>query len=282
MLDQIFGLGHHVPIWQVARATSAFPTFFKPIIIDGLAFIDGTIGMSNPCVEIYEEVKRMNDNKASSITLSLGSGKSSLPWNLESRYSKLSSHINLARNWGSQSDRTHEEMLSKPGYFRLNVEEGLGQIKLDEWRTAGYKYGLVDRPFRGKPTEGRSSFPTIAKNKSKIRTGFQQKDLTKESIRRHTREYLEREDVQSMVNELARILVEQRRNRVRSDPHRWEEFCFETWYKCRVPGCLKAEEEHDSRGALQRHLLDEHRSRFSKRDKGVLNAALDQSRIRVV
>ena len=282
ILDPELGLAHHGPIWQVARATSATPTFFKPMIIDGFVDIVSGIGTINPCVEIYEEVKRMNGNKASSITLSLGSGKGgSLSWDRKTRYPKLSHHINAARKLDSQSELTHETMLSKPGYFRLNVEEGLGQMKLDEWRTGGYIYGLVDRLVRGKPTEGRSSFPTIAISKSHIRTWFQQKDLTELSIRRHTQEYLEREDVRSMVHEIARILVERRRNRVRSDLDRWEKFCSETWYICRVSGCPSSGKEYGSHGTLQRHLLHKHRDIFSERDMGLLNDALDQGQIRV-
>ena len=47
----------------------------------------------------------------------------------------------MVSKWASDSEETHEQMLAKDqagfDYFRLNVEEGLDLMKLDELRTRG-------------------------------------------------------------------------------------------------------------------------------------------------
>ena len=144
-LDRNPALAHDIPIWQVARATSAAPTYFKPAVIDGLEYLDGGFGANNPCTEIYQEVRKMNNNyeKSTSIIVSVGTGKN----NKASRFSgtglsRYWNYLNFARKWASDSEKTHDDMIQKvdsctdkPEYFRLNVEEGLDKMKLDDWQS---------------------------------------------------------------------------------------------------------------------------------------------------
>jgi predicted acylesterase/phospholipase RssA len=37
-----------VPLWQVARATSAAPMYFSPITIEDKSYVDGGLGTNNP------------------------------------------------------------------------------------------------------------------------------------------------------------------------------------------------------------------------------------------
>ena len=53
---------HDIPIWQVARATSAAPTYFESPSINGFEYVDGGFGANNPCAEICKEVRRTNSN----------------------------------------------------------------------------------------------------------------------------------------------------------------------------------------------------------------------------
>ena len=50
-------------VWQAARATSAAPTFFKPISIDrprpAITYIDGGMGYNNPSELALNEAKRL-------------------------------------------------------------------------------------------------------------------------------------------------------------------------------------------------------------------------------
>ncbi|KAJ9131753.1 FabD/lysophospholipase-like protein [Coniochaeta hoffmannii] len=54
---------HGSTIWQVARATSAATTFFKPISVggDGIDFIDAGFRYNNPCEVLIEEARGLGD-----------------------------------------------------------------------------------------------------------------------------------------------------------------------------------------------------------------------------
>ncbi|KAL9127322.1 MAG: hypothetical protein Q9217_003784 [Psora testacea] len=155
LVDRNPGPAHDIPIWQVARATSAAPTYFKEVKIEGRLYLDGGFGANNPCVEIYEEVRKMNNNheRCAGIIISIGTGK-----NNESRFpkhegfkdylkaglGKFLSYENFARKWASDSEEAHKDMIKAWintkqtfKYHRFNVEQGLDCMKLDEWRTRG-------------------------------------------------------------------------------------------------------------------------------------------------
>ena len=136
-----------MPIWQVARATSAAPTYFKPAVIDGLEYLDGGFGANNHCEEIYHEVRKMNNDADSciKILLSIGTGINNNPSRFSGQgLSRYLNYLNFARRWASNSEKTHERMTQIKNdrkvpfdYCRLNVEEGLDLMKLDEWRARG-------------------------------------------------------------------------------------------------------------------------------------------------
>lgn len=238
---------HDIPIWQVARATAAAPTYFKPMVIDGLEYLDGGFGANNPCLEAYDEVKKMNNNAKRCVQyiLSVGTGKN----NEISRFKgdgiyRYLNYLNFARKWATDSEGIHEkidkaksdlEKLDAFEYCRLNVEEGLGRMKLDEWRT-------------------RRSLRWKAAAKSK----------TLETIRKHTENYLANEKVQEKIEKCAKILVEIRRERAESNPQRWERACYGAWYQCRVPGCPRGEKKYHQRKDMQKHLLHKHREMFGR------------------
>ena len=236
-LSQNLGLAHHIPVWQVARATTASPTFYRPVIIDDHEYVGGSFGIHNPSAEIYDEVLNMSVDNID-IILSIGTGKHRI------------------------RSRIHQFLEFRPGYNRLEVE-ALSQMKVDEWQAGG----RVRTNIRS----------LIGRHRSKKKAA-----TPEESIRKHTGDYLNREDVQSKINDIARILVQRRRNRVKSDLERWEKFCYETWYHCKIHGCLEPEEEYSSRRALQIHILDKHSDKYSRWDQEALEAALDEGQIRVV
>lgn len=238
---------HDIPIWQVARATSAAPTYFKPMVIDGLEHLDGGFGANNPCLEAYDEVTKMNNNakKCVKYILSIGTGKN----NEINRFKgdgiyRYLNYLNFARKWATDSEGTHEridktrsdlEKLDTFEYCRLNVEEGLGRMKLDEWHTR--------RSFRTKAGAGNKTLETITS---------------------HTKKYLEKNEVQDSIRKCAKMLVEIRRDRVASNPQRWERACIGAWYQCRVPGCPRGEKKYPQQKDMQRHLLGKHGEMFDR------------------
>ena len=376
-LDRNPDMAHDIPIWQVARATSAAPTYFKPPIIDGLEYVDGGFGANNPCVEIYEEVRKMNnDSKTSASTiLSIGTGKNNEARRFKGTgFQRYLNYLNFARKWASDSEQTHLAMLKAKkevnfNYFRLNVEEGLDRMKLDEWRARGTvrtKLGERIGAFRSSPREdeckdhgavgtSRASDPgdgllkekqdhllngagTVHENgnknldhadpevlqeakeqatarsrashlehpvngattnghppsintsaqepasdaaSAKIPKWLQPKNLTLEAIRKHTQDYLSRPETIEMITQCAKLLVDGRRGRAKSNAQRWERACFGTWYQCRISECPRGEKEYEEREQLRRHLLDKHKAMFAGGDecKGKLDEALDACKI---
>ncbi len=384
-------MAHDIPIWQVARATSAAPTYFKPAIIDGLEYVDGGFGANNPCVEIYEEVRRMNNKskKCVSIILSIGTGKNNEDRRMKGTgIHRYFNYLNFARKWASDSEETHLEMLrAKEGvhfnYFRFNVERGLDMMKLDEWRTRGpvkikigkcignIRSSLAKSQLMGSETtragatggEGaivltekhetlQNGYGTIHTNRNgfmghrgqqaikahgeqvtdrryahtteststahsedlvdgsttkafdqqedhpliteisaqrpdpdtdntKIPPWFQPKNWTLESMRDCTRKYLDDPNTKEMIERCAKLLVDGRRARAKSDPQRWESACFGTWYQCRVPECPRGEKEYEKRWDLRKHLLDKHKTEFTRgvEGKSKLEKALDSCKI---
>ena len=282
------GLAHHIPVWQVARATTASPTYFQPVTIDDSQYVIGRFGIDTPCEEIYDEVSKMTSLGNVDMTLSIGAGNHGIhPLD------------DLDQRLGLQ--RIPQNITSKRDYYRLDLK-ALSQMKTDQWQAGGRvrtnTCSLIGRhrskkkaaalgqgSKTGIANSDNPSVPIIRNAKFSIEKWFQPRDVTEESIRKHTRDYLDRRDVQSKINDIARILVQKRRDRVKSDLERWEKFCHESWYQCKVHGCLKPEEEYSSRRALQSHILDKHSDKYSIRDQETLEAveaALDEGRIRGV
>lgn len=312
-LDRNPGLAHDIPIWQVARATSAAPTYFKAAKIDGLEYLDGGFGATNnPSKEICDEVLTMNNRAKGclNVVVSIGTGKnqkvsrwrSKNLWIPAGRYINF---VNFAKKWASQSETQHEDMLRDQDllefkYFRLNVETGLDEMKLDEWRAraeirteAGKCVGKLRAKFRARTHKASStatagsheteklsnigtedgstvsSNNTLASADDLIPRWLRPRNKTLDYIKQHTNQYLQRPDVKTWIQECAAILVEGRRLRALSDPGRWEKTCFDTWYQCTVAKCPRGEKKYESLNGMRQHLLDKHRDRFRPEPQGI-------------
>jgi hypothetical protein len=258
-LDRNPALAHDIPIWKVARATSAAPTYFKPMKIDGLEYLDGGFGANNPCVEIYDEVRRMNNNsdKCAKVVLSIGTGQN----NKMNRFGgsgiqRYLNYMNFARKWAAESEKTHADMLKKLEYsqhkfhyVRLSVRSGLDVMKLDEWRARGRlrtatgryicKLRRVKRSSKAHESEKSIASEEVAERTDDPDDGiglevpkwFELRNNTLESIKLHTQTYLADADVKNQIAQMAKILVEGRRLRAKRDPGRWEKACYGAWYQ---------------------------------------------------
>lgn len=223
-------------IWEVGRATTAAPLYFQAMKLeeddDKAEYIDGGFGANNPAEEAYRSVKQLSSNNelAVKVLVSIGTGK-----NLESDpnpsagYALYLRYANAAAKWATQSEATHERVYDstrgKAEYTRLNVEHGLGKMKLDEWK-------------------GKKGSKTL--------------DL----IRSKTQDYLNSPLTQAEISATARRLVSVRRARSSwpRDPDRWERFCHGVEYACCVDPCHHGGERFPSRQNLRRHIEDVHQS----------------------
>lgn len=67
-----------VPMALAAEATSAAPTYFEPVLVDGAPLIDGGVFAGNPAMCAYAEARRL-DSSADVLLLSLGTGSQTRP-----------------------------------------------------------------------------------------------------------------------------------------------------------------------------------------------------------
>ncbi|KAF2759917.1 FabD/lysophospholipase-like protein [Pseudovirgaria hyperparasitica] len=144
-------------IWQVTRATSAAPFYFKALEADirgeVKSFKDGGIRENNPASAAWSEFLSMyGEDQEPSLLLSVGTGKpneahdgfaSAWPGPLgqlkvmKTASEKFAVVKNLMVKY-TEGEQTHRTMLSTARgqhkwYKRLNVSSGLETMKLDNW-----------------------------------------------------------------------------------------------------------------------------------------------------
>jgi len=122
-------------IWQVARATSAATTFFKPITVgrDGVEFVDAGFGYNNPCEVLLEEARRQFPRHGRLQVLSIGTGLGDVVSIGDTRLSI----INALKEMATSSEQVAARLDSQYGdgsqYYRLNVDQGLQDVTLSDW-----------------------------------------------------------------------------------------------------------------------------------------------------
>ena len=137
-------------IWEAARATSAAPTFFERIYIDGEPFVDGGMGRNNPINQVLTETELMFPGQPVACIVSIGTGQAetiSIPkprwpqplfqWLLPS--SVLPLHlIDAMRQIATDCEESAQDAARRfqptPGiYFRFNVNQGMQKVGLEQW-----------------------------------------------------------------------------------------------------------------------------------------------------
>jgi patatin-like phospholipase/acyl hydrolase len=87
---------HNIMFRDAVRSTSAAPTYFRPghLIIDGIdrSLIDGGMGVNNPTVSAYIEVKKIYPEAKRINVLSIGTGPLEVPFKYK-----------VAKKWGITS-----------------------------------------------------------------------------------------------------------------------------------------------------------------------------------
>lgn len=213
--DQEFDRGRdfdkaaHLRIWEVARATSAAPAYFKPFKLGDNKYYDSGSSFNNPSVEVYHEVQLVHERydasrlySSVSLFISIGSGNAPLETTPATQSKNLHgmrrSLLLLEKGLSTISEEAHEAMQEmKEGskalpYFRFNVRSGLENVQFDV-----------------------SQISTL------------------QLIEKATRAYLEDSNVKSDLEHCAKRLVRLRRQRCVTS--RWETFAFGSRYRCRHP-----------------------------------------------
>ena len=223
-----YGDAAALPIWQVARATSAAPTYFRPIKIErgnmrgSVTFKDGGFGSNNPSEEAYNDIIDKHGGRSQSMGPFVSIGTGIPPFNLFSE--KKGNFNNAITNFTAAvklPSRTvgvdqrmerlsvHDNKEHFP-YFRFDGGERLGEVALDEWKS-----------HRFTRLTGKDKNPG---------------SITLEKIFVATAAYLAEPMVQRRLTECAKILVRRRRLRMR-DSSEWDRYASFSYYDCNVEGC---------------------------------------------
>jgi hypothetical protein len=139
-------------IVTVCRAATAAPTFFRPQIIDDRNYTDAGLGFNNPTEEAMDEIRGLHSHELKTVA-SFGTGKpkrsSQRQQRAEKKFRRIARGINVLREIFKTAkagltdcEKAHlrvekmaEHFSDQPRgfeYFRFNVEEGLGEMKIDE------------------------------------------------------------------------------------------------------------------------------------------------------
>ncbi|SPB47324.1 unnamed protein product [Aspergillus niger] len=125
-------------IWQVARATSAATTFFKPIKVgrDDIEFIDAGFGYNNPCDELIKEARRVFPGHQELQVLSIGTGLGDVVNIRDTRLSIIDALKKMATSSKKVATSLDDRFGDGGQYFRFNVDRGLEDITLSDWEKA--------------------------------------------------------------------------------------------------------------------------------------------------
>ncbi|KAK1512796.1 hypothetical protein CTAM01_00191 [Colletotrichum tamarilloi] len=131
---------HNVEIWEAARATSAAPTFFHPISIEVEAerdqYVDGAVTCNNPARLVLSEAESYF------VVARQGSGA------LFSRGTiKILKHAKASLTDSEPEHQALEQRFQKThyAYWRLNLDRGAADIKLNEYKKMGLLRAATER-----------------------------------------------------------------------------------------------------------------------------------------
>lgn len=143
------GTYEEMNVWQAGRATSAAPTFFKRLKMGHKnaqeEFLDGGLGSNNPTKILLDEMVKIYDNRDVSCIVSVGAGKTNIrEYRTPGFFGRLlpTELIDALKKIATDCEETEVDMskrfLKRPGiYFRFNVEHGLEEVGLEEWKELG-------------------------------------------------------------------------------------------------------------------------------------------------
>ena len=290
-------LGDNFPIWQIARATTAAPSYFRAVRLDvgdaDFDLIDGGLSANCPSEQVCRSIQELGNDRFKCVgaLLSIGTGKPPstsrrnkaivklTDSNLRGLLTLVGTSLKQATNAEIIHQKVKEQMRREDvPYFRLNAEDDLSSIKLDA--------------FKGKNGE-----KTLGK------------------IIDSTRKYLATQEIKDEIDRVARFLVARRRIRAykqeqpssnpaqtqrandaispTSNPapnpapdyippatekwhERWEIFVFGVKYACKISGsCGWTREKLETRQELQDHYVTKHRLRQGSAE---LEQALDNAK----
>ncbi|KAI1468633.1 FabD/lysophospholipase-like protein [Daldinia caldariorum] len=135
-----------IQIWEAARATTAAPSYFDPIVIsrggDTRTFIDGAMGCNNPAKEVVDEAAALfGTDCVLGCLVSLGTGFSGEVTIGEAQkgVKKMVGLINNLKKIATNTEKVHEDLRNLiradlDTYFRFQLPAGAENIRLHDYK----------------------------------------------------------------------------------------------------------------------------------------------------
>ncbi|KAF8594149.1 FabD/lysophospholipase-like protein [Ceratobasidium sp. AG-I] len=139
-------------IWEAARATSAAPYFFKPMLIKEngipMTYVDGGLRCNNPTRRLIKEMRTLGLSGHPVCFLSIGTGQGrtiNIPKVGGVPKYQLRGVSKALRKIATDCEAVERDLAedfadgTRPGdvYVRLNVEQGMQGMGLEEWKKNG-------------------------------------------------------------------------------------------------------------------------------------------------
>ena len=254
-------------------------------------YIDGGFGANNPSEQVYASMQELSDDPRFVRTLiSIGTGTSPHARSRDKAVVKLSNSnlrwisrfIGSAIVQATDSEKIHHRVRrqlvnSDVDYIRLNVEEGIGHIKLDEFKgedgceTLGQ---IRDATARYLATESvRKQLSALAHLLVSVR---------------HARAYQSEPGVPASQSQMGPDLTQKVQDTISAATEdvvqttgilrcqdQWEIFVHGVVYRCKFKKCVWTRDKTGNRKELRQHYVDKHSEEL--RSTG-LEVALDESR----
>ena len=152
-------------ICEAALATSAATSFFKPVCIGARQFVDGALGANNPVDEVEGEAANIWSLDTGDLKplvkcfISIGTGnpgKKALEDNVVKLLSRSLKRI------ATETEDTEKKFIARwtkhyneKRYFRFNVDQGLQDVCLAEYKEHGKMEAVTDEYLRHQAQKSR-------------------------------------------------------------------------------------------------------------------------------
>ncbi|KAM7224286.1 hypothetical protein V8F06_000067 [Rhypophila decipiens] len=134
-----------IKIWEAARATTAAPSYFKPMIVKSGTrleeLIDAAMGFNNPTSEVLNEAMQVLDPSCKlGCVVSLGTGTREK--HLKGSFTRAVQAVKLMKNVTTDSDRVEDEVQKifrdiPSTYFRFTVPNAAAKVGMTKYKKIG-------------------------------------------------------------------------------------------------------------------------------------------------
>ncbi|KAM6530017.1 hypothetical protein FALCPG4_008140 [Fusarium falciforme] len=175
-------------ILEVAIATSAASTFFEPVTIDDMVYLDGGLGANNPGEQVAGEARYIIGRETEELKplvkclISIGTGNPGMK-SINKDFLRFVSETLV--NISTEAEMTArkfalewQDLSEAHRYFRFNVEQGLQDVDLSEYKETG-KIKMATQEYLEQAGEGGGTLVKKCVKNLKIKQNRVNADLSR-------------------------------------------------------------------------------------------------------